>query len=254
MYDFGDLPKANDRLWAAIRDNLRSQGLPAPETLTRDPEELWALWRAPDLVLAQTCGFPYRAKLHGHVTLIGTPDYQLEGCAPGEYCSVLVAQRDDDRPDFTAFHGANLAYNDVMSQSGWAAPQNYARSLGLTLLPGPMTGAHRDSARAVAEKRADLAALDAVTFRLLQRVEPQLTAALRVIGFTPPTPGLPLIAALGAPRGAVFAAVAAAIADLAPRDRDCLGIHGLVKIAAQSYLDVPNPPSPDHIGQSDCVN
>ena len=27
----------------------------------------------PDLVLAQTCGFPYRAKLHHHVTLTGTP-------------------------------------------------------------------------------------------------------------------------------------------------------------------------------------
>ena len=253
MYDFGDLQGANDRLWQGIRDNLRGVGIAAPEALTRDMPDIWRLWRAPDLVLAQTCGSPYRNRLHGHVTLIGTPDYGLEGCAPGEYYSVFVVRSDDPREKLAEFEGAQLAYNEPLSQSGWAAPQNHALKAGLRLLPGVETGAHRLSAQAVAAGQADIAALDAVTWRVLQRIDP-VAGDLRVIAQTEPTTGLPLIAALNQPRELIFDAVTNGISALPPKDRDILGLQGLTRISAEAYLSVPNPPSPAQIGKSSCAN
>ena len=52
------------------------------------------------------------------------------------------------------------------------------------------TGAHVESARAVAEKRADIAAVDAVTWRGITRhAEPMPMPMLRVLGQTRATPG-----------------------------------------------------------------
>jgi ABC-type phosphate/phosphonate transport system substrate-binding protein len=200
-------------------------------------------WLAPDLVLAQTCGYPYRARLHGRVTLIGTPDYGLPGCPPGHYRSVFVARATDLR-DLAAFDGTPIAYNDALSQSGWAAPQNHAALLGLHFPAGPCTGGHAGSALAVAEGRADLAGLDALTWALIREHDPALAARLREVDQTLPTPGLPLIAALGADAEATFVAVAAAIATLPAADRDALHLRGLVRIPAAAYLAIPSPPAP----------
>ena len=187
----------------------------APEALTRGAGAYWDAWTAPDLVLSQTCGFPYRARLHGKVTLIGTPDYGVAGCPAGHYCSVYVSRASDARSDLTEFDGAALAFNEDLSQSGWAAPQNHARSIGLSLPPRLRTGGHLNSARAVAEGRADIAALDAVTWDMIAQWE-SWSEGLKVVGQTPATPGLPYIAALGSDAGLMFDIVAAAIAALAP--------------------------------------
>ena len=243
MYDFGPAMVANDRLWAGIRDGLRVRGLAAPEALTRGDAAYWPAWQSPDLVLSQTCGYPFRARLHDRVAYVGTPDYGVAGCAPGHYRSVLVARADDPREGVEAFEGARFAFNEDLSQSGWAAPQSHAAKLGLRLVPVLRSGGHRLSAQAVAEGRAEIAALDAVTWRLLQGLEPA-AARLKVVGMTDPTPGLPLIAARGADVAAGFAAVCEAIAALSPEDRQCLGLRGLVRIPLADYLAVPNPPAP----------
>lgn len=243
MYDRAETAAANDRLWAGIRDGLRARGIAAPEALTRGDGAYWPAWQAPDLVLSQTCGFPYRARLHGQVTLIGTPDYSLPDCPPGHYRSVFVVRADDPR-GLADFDGLPMAYNEALSQSGWAAPQNHAAAIGLRLRAGLCTGGHRLSALAVAEGRADLAALDAVTWEMLRRWEPAATR-LRVVEATAPTPGLPYIAAPGADAGAAFAAVAGAIAGLSAEDRDTLLLRGLVRIAPEAYLAVPTPAAPE---------
>lgn len=247
MYDRAETAEAHDRLWACIRDALRGHSAAAPDALTRGAGAYWDAWTAPDLTLSQTCGYPFRARLHQQVTLIGTPDYDLPGCPSGHYYSVYVARVDDPRATLADFDGADFAYNEPMSQSGWAAPQNHAAALGLHLRPVLESGGHRLSALAVAEGRADLAALDAVTWALLQRHEP-FAQGLKAIGRTdPPTPALPYIAAKGVNADLYFAALQEAIAALSQSDRDTLLLRGVVRIAAEDYLAVPNPPSPDQI-------
>jgi ABC-type phosphate/phosphonate transport system substrate-binding protein len=244
MYDLPDCLAANDRYWALIRDGLRERGIAAPDALMRGMPNFLEHWLRPDLVLSQTCGYPYRAVLHGKVTLIGTPDFGLDHCPPGYYQSVLVARADDRRTDLTAFKDARFAYNEALSQSGWAAPQNHAANLGIQFGPILHTGGHALSARAVIEGRADLASVDAMTWRLLLRNYPAMSA-LKVVDRTEPTPCLPYIAALGANSEVVLAAIKAAILALQPEDRETLGIKGLYHVPSVAYLAVPNPTAPD---------
>lgn len=241
MYDMAPVRPATDRWWRAIRAELGD----GPDRLTRDRDP-WEVWQSPDLLLAQTCGLPYRTRLHGAVTLVGTPDYGLPGCPPGYYRSVLVARADGDAGLAAAARGT-LAFNDALSQSGWAAPITHLAGLGLA--PGGLlrTGAHALSARAVADGRADLAAIDAMTWELLCAHDP-VAAALRVIATTEPTPGLPLITARGRDPAPIAAAVRAAIARLPEPDRRALHLRGLVDFSADAYLAVPTPPGPDRQG------
>lgn len=249
MYDFGPAMAANDQLWALIRDHLRAAGHEAPDDLTRGETAYWQAWEAPDLLLSQTCGYPFRARLHGNVTYVGTPDYDIDGCPPGHYNSVFVTRKDDPRQTLADYAHAAFAYNEALSQSGWAAPQTHARALGLHLPPALATGGHLASARAVADGHADIAALDGVTWALMQDSDP-VGAMLKPICRTAPTPGLPIITAKGTDPAPLFDAFAAAIAALPPADRATLHIKGITRIPLAAYLSVPNPPSPDQIAQA----
>jgi ABC-type phosphate/phosphonate transport system substrate-binding protein len=246
MYDFAPLTAANDRFWTLIRGGLLARGIDAPLGLTRGKGAYWDAWTSPSLILSQTCGYPFRARLQGRVSYVGTPDFGVEGCAPGHYRSALLVRADDPRTTLAEFDGARFAYNEALSQSGWAAPQTHARRLGIRLQPALATGAHRLSAKAVAEGRADIASLDAVTHMLLQRFDPMI-AGLRVVAMTDPTPGLPYITALGRDPDPIFDAVSEAIAALDGEDRALLRLRGLVRIPVDRYLDVPNPPAPEEI-------
>jgi len=239
MYDRPETAAAHDRYWQAIRTHLGE----GPDALTRGGD-LWQHWQSPDLIFSQTCGYPYRARLHGHVTLIGAPDYGLPGCPPGHYNSVFVTRADDPRAKLADFETARFAYNEALSQSGWAAPQTHAQAKGITFRNLVQTGGHRLSAMAVAEGRADIAAIDALTWELLKRHD-LFAASLREIARTKPTPVLPYITAKGRGSARHFEAVSAAIADLSAQDLDVLHLKGLVAIPTETYLAVPNPDAPN---------
>lgn len=240
MYARPELAAAHDRYWAALREALANRGTRSPAQLSNDADAL-TVWRAPDLVLSQTCGMPYRLWLHDEVSLIGTPDYGVPGCAPGQYRSALVVRADDPRDTLADFATARLAFNAPHSQSGFAAAYAAAQRAGFWFDERVETGAHQASARAVAEGRADIAALDAVTWALIQRYD-AFAASLRVLDWTQPTPGLPYIAARTADVPNTRAAVADAISALCDGDRDALMLRGFAQIPKADYLAVPNPP------------
>ncbi len=240
MYDMPAVRPANDRFWTLIREHLGY----GPEFLTRDAD-VWDVWLNPDLVFAQTCGMPYRTRLHGKVQLIGTPDYGLADCPPGHYRSVIVARKDDTR-DLDQLADGTFAFNEALSQSGWSAPMvhltKHSRRPSATL----ETGGHALSAKAVAEQRADYASLDALTWEML-KAHSDLDAALREVALTTPTPVLPYITAKRRDTQSIARAVRTAIDDLSPADRELLHLRGLVDIPASDYLSVPNPPQ-DTVG------
>ncbi len=240
MYDRPETRDANDALWAEIRMRLP---WPTPQTLTRGGDP-WDHWQSPDLILSQTCGYPYRAHLHGHVQLAGSPVHDLPGCPPGHYNSVIIARADDPRDSPADYAAARFAFNAALSQSGWAAPQNYAAAQGFRFTNPVQTGEHVLSARAVAEGRADVAAIDALTWLLILRHDP-FAVDLREITRTPPTPILPYITAPGRDADTLARAVAAAITALPTAHRNSLALSGLTRIPAAEYLNVPNPPPPE---------
>ncbi len=233
---------AYDRFWALIRDHLRGAGVDAPDALTTDTVETLEHWRDPALLLSQTCGLPYRAALKDHVALVGTPDFGLPDCPPGYYNSVVILREEDPATGLDDLIGAAFAYNDPLSQSGWAA-------LALTrpdILTGPKhcTGSHRASAAAVRAGAARFATIDAQTWRQLGDLGE--TGGLKVIHRTVPVPGLPLVTTQMNLVPFLQEAVRNAITALAPEDRAMLRIRDLIAMPPTAY-DLPIPPSPDAI-------
>lgn len=245
MYARPELHEAHLRYWALIRSELATRGVKSPATLSNDADAM-ALWQDPALVLSQTCGMPYRTALHGKVALIGTADFGLQGCPPAHYNSPIVVRADDPRTTLSAYAKARLAYNGSGSQSGFASIYNTVKPLGFWFDNRVISGGHQASAQMVADGQADIAALDGVTWALIQRYD-AFARKLRVLEWTAPTPGLPYIASQSADAPATFAAIQSAIKGLSDDDRDALMLRALVSIPAKDYLAVPNPPIADGV-------
>jgi ABC-type phosphate/phosphonate transport system substrate-binding protein len=185
---------------ALLADTLR---VAAPGARIEDRgSDLYGLWRDDRLLLAQTCGYPLMHSLAGAVQVVATPHFDAPGCDGLSYRSVLVVRADAPYPSLEACRGARAAFNQDDSNSGMklfrhaVAPlARGGRFFGSVL----QTGSHLASLQALAEGRADVAAIDCVTFAFVQDGLPALAAAVRGIGWTAPAPGLPLVAARTVP-------------------------------------------------------
>jgi len=237
MYDRPETARSLDRFWQLIRAELGY----GPQSLDRRMP-ISDVWASSDLLLSQTCGLPYRAGLKDDVQLVGTLDYGLEGAAPGHYFSFFVTHASDGR-SIDDFNAGRLAFNDAHSQSGWAAPIHHAKAAGFSYGSYYESGSHINSARAVLDNFADIAAIDAQSWRLICRHD-AFAERLQVIGRTDPTPALPLITGSKTDFKALQQAIHAAIEALAPADRTALDLQKMVQIPSQTFLDIPNPPSP----------
>lgn len=195
MYDWPELAWATDAFWTAIAGALRAAGIEAPGALDRAAERS-EVWRDPALLLSQTCGAPFVSRLQNNVQLVATPVYDAPHCEGPRYASVVVTRRGAQIGGLAELAGKTAAVNGLDSLSGWWA----LRRIGLAPAAPLITGAHRASARAVADGAADYAAIDAVAFAYLGDHEPQTAAALSAAAITPPAPALPFITAAG--RGA----------------------------------------------------
>jgi ABC-type phosphate/phosphonate transport system substrate-binding protein len=238
MYMRPENQAAHDRYWQLIRDNLIQNGIDAPEALSQG-EDL-DHWRRDDLVLSQTCGMPYRLHLHEQVQLVGTPDYNLPDCPAGCYNSLFIVNAHETRTDLSDFASANLAINAMISQSGFAAAQSTAKKAGFQFENLSISGGHIASAKMVATGKADIAAIDAMTWHDIQKYN-DFPNQIKVLIKTASTPGLPYICALSIDKQAVARAVTNAITALTEKDRDALNIHGLIQIPRADYLAVENP-------------
>lgn len=242
MYLREETRPATEAFWALTRDALRDHGISAPDTLTQDAP-LHATWGRPDLVLGQICNLPYRADFHGRVTLIAAADYGLPDAPAGHYYSVFVTRASDPRTSLADFANARLAFNDPGSHSGWGAPWMVSQAQGFNWTRAVETGGHRASAKAIAEGEADIAAIDAVSWALIQRYDAD-ASDLHVIGRTASSPGLTFIAALGADTAAYRAALSQALTAMPDGDQDTIMLRALVPLAGAEYTRLPLPPAP----------
>jgi ABC-type phosphate/phosphonate transport system substrate-binding protein len=96
------------------------------------------------------------------------------------------------------------------------------------------TGSHDASMRLVASGRADIAAIDSVTWRMSRQFD-SVTEGLRSIGTTEPTPGLPFIAAKGRWDGRLFDAVRTGVAGLPEATRQAFGLRDVLAFRRADY-------------------
>jgi len=184
---------ANERWLGAIAQRLSIERLPMTDL------SLAALWQHPRLLLAQTCGYPLMTLLQGHVRLIGRPHYELPDARAGFHCSLILARADDPRQDLGAFAGCRGVINSPDSNTGMNLLRHsiapYQRG-GQFFSSLKISGGHRESLRWLRDGRAELAAVDSVTFAYLQRDAGHEVGNLRIVARTAGSPTLPFIAGL----------------------------------------------------------
>lgn len=195
MYDWPSQKPANHALWAYLRDGLRADGFAAPEALSQEREG-FGLWQDPALMFAQTCGYPYYARLQERVALVATPCYAVEGCDGPRYRSAIVVRADSGRQNLADCRGAVAAATAEHSMSGYRFLMHCFADLAQQ---GPVfssllwTGGHARSIEALCDGRAEVAAIDCVSWHNACRDWPERTAALRIIAWSALAPGLPLV-------------------------------------------------------------
>jgi ABC-type phosphate/phosphonate transport system substrate-binding protein len=190
------------QLWHALRRLLRDEGVSGLPAALAWPDDLLSHWRSPDLLLSQTCGYPLIRELAGRVQLVAVPQYGAPGCDGYRYSSVLAVRRESAFGTLAELRGFVAGFNELASQSGYNALRDAVAPLagGAPFFSAVIrTGRHEASIDALADGAIDIAAIDAVTFALIARYQPRRVAAVRVLGFTDPVPGLPLITGIDTP-------------------------------------------------------
>ena len=217
MYDLPELTAANDAFWQAIARALEREGVAGvPHELTRGVD-LGGVWRDPDFLFGQTCGYPLMNAFKGEMKVIATPVYDAPGCEGPDYCSHIVVRADDPARDLSDLRGRTAAITHTASQSGYSALRATVAHLadrGRFFGKVVESGGHPNSLALVAAGEVDVCATDCVTYALLARHRPEALDRLRVLAHSPAAPGLPYVTRAEADddrlarlRGALFAAL-----------------------------------------------
>mgnify|MGYP004707558051 FL=1 len=159
--------------------------------------ELLPHWRDENLLLSQTCGYPLVALLP-EVQLVGAFQSSAQGCEGLRYRSWLVARKEDENLTLSDFRGRRAVCNSEDSHSGYNSLRYVIAPLaraGAFFRETLLSGSHRQSLAALREQRADIAAIDCITWALLRAHSPQELSGLEIIGETPLCAALPLITA-----------------------------------------------------------
>ena len=196
MYNLPEIRAATDSWWAGIAAHCRDVGIAnVPDELDHS-RDAPTIWTDTALLFGQSCGYPLTHAFKDHIQAIATPCYVAAGCTGADYCSHIIARDGSPFNSISDVTDATIAVNNLQSQSGWIAPRAAAqRAFGRSNPFGDVhiSGSHRKSIEAVRTGRADIAAIDAVTWALIGRYCGSEIAGLRCIGQTPNAPGLPYV-------------------------------------------------------------
>lgn len=215
-------------------------GLLGLDRRNADHLDLPGLWLAPQLLVSQTCGYPLMTQLRGQVRVIGRPRYALPHSRDGEHCSLLLTHDANPRRALADFYNSRGVINGHDSNSGMNLLRERLAPLqrdGRFFASVGISGAHRESLRWLREDRADLAAIDSVTYAYLARFAPQEVAGLRIVAHSALSPTLPYIGPLGLSDEQVFQvrqAMNQALQDL-PQVADTLGLQEVLPAREDDY-------------------
>ena len=243
MYDLAEVRHATEDWWAAIAHHA---GIDGAAVRFEQPATLMEHWTSPDLLFSQTCGYPLTHGLEGRVRYLATPCYAAPGCEGALYRSAILVRDGAPMATLADAQDARLAINGHDSQSGCNVLRVMAAE---TSEQRPFFGhvrvthGHVASIMAVQDGMADLAAIDCVTLALLRKHRPAALEGLRIMAWSPASPGLPYVTGLQQPdeirarllRGLRLASVDARLAPV----RSQLLIEGVSALNLAAYAVIP---------------
>ncbi|WP_342212838.1 phosphate/phosphite/phosphonate ABC transporter substrate-binding protein [Rhizobium sp. CFBP 8762] len=179
-----ELADATGELWRFIQGRLTDIGMvDIPRELDRNIAHD-AAWLHPDLLLSQTCGYPYVTSLRGRVRLVATPIYNHAGCEGPLQCSFIITRRDQKAGELSDMRNSRVAINDDASNSGMNVLRAAIAPLAMDghfFSEVIKTGGHVHSIESVATGQTDVAAIDCVTFGNIRRFDPERLSHVRIL-------------------------------------------------------------------------
>lgn len=195
-----------ENLARAIIERLRADGWRDEVELVRDTGDLAQFWARPDLLLSQTCGYPWITALRGQARLLATPQYAVPGCSGSDYASAIVMREDAGIHRLADARGSIAAVNDATSNSGMNLLRHAIASLAPQARDGRFfsaikySGSHVGSLALLRDREADLAGIDCVTLAYVRQEHPGWLRGLKLLQYSTQTAGLPFIASHALPQ------------------------------------------------------
>jgi ABC-type phosphate/phosphonate transport system substrate-binding protein len=244
-YDLFEIRGSLDAFWAAVAEHLAVLGVRhVPPRLDRHPD-YQAQWCNGELLLGQACGYDALLGHADRLRVVATPHFAFPGCTGPNYRSFIVVRSACPARRIADLRGLRCVINTPTSHSG----MNVLRSLvaplherGRFFASVTVSGAHEQSLHMLRRDAADVAAIDCVTYGLLQRHRPAALADARVIHETADVPAPPWVTSAKTP-ASVVEALAAALAQVV-NDRarapvlDTLGLVGISRLPNAAYSPI----------------
>lgn len=199
----------------------------------------------PALWFGQTCGYPLMTSLRNTMTPISVPVFDVLGCQQKRYSSLLIVADDSQINTTEDCRGLRAAINTSDSNSGMNLLRHAVASFnqnGKFFSQINLSGSHLQSLNQVANGSADIAAIDCVSYRLIEDSWPELATRVRSIGFTAKTCGLPFVmpkpAAVNHDLENITECLNQALLMLDDRQRDRLHLMGFENVHIDEYQGI----------------
>ncbi len=196
MYDMPEVRKALDSLWAGLARHMAREGLcDVPDKLAHG-RTLTSLWNDPGLIISQCCGYDIVYGYAGKLRPVATPHYGARGCRDATYASVVVVAEDSDATDVLRMRGAVCVINGPESHSGMSALRALVAPVsrgGRFFSQVKVSGTHAASLEMIKRGEAEVAAIDCVTYALMEAYRPAALAGTRRLGRTYRAPAIPYV-------------------------------------------------------------
>ncbi|MEQ9452264.1 MAG: PhnD/SsuA/transferrin family substrate-binding protein [Pseudomonadales bacterium] len=211
-YDLPSVQWANDALWHA-------SGLPGE---LDHHSSAACLWYHDELLVSQACGLDLFLS-SAPLVPIAAPVFELD-CEPGHYYSYIVGDPE----------GKVAAVNSSSSRSGYSVLLSVCTPRDVLL-----TGSHVESLAAVRSGRAEVAAIDAVTWHILARDTPELIRGVEICTRSCSAPAPPYVIRQGTTADEVWSGLVRAYASSAATSaRQALLLRDIVAVEKRDYLPV----------------
>lgn len=149
-----------------------------------------------DLLIGHTCGYPLMTQFRDALVPLCVPCFDVPGACGKHYTSQFIVPAQSTIESLQQCRGKIVAINGSNSNSGMNVLRHALAKQGARphyFVSTYFSGSHLASIEAVAANQAQLAAVDSVTYQLIADQNPGLISAVRSIGQSEETCGLPLV-------------------------------------------------------------
>ncbi len=238
-YDLPPLQPGLDAFWSVLRHELHrlstsrlSDREPLPDTLDRHTP-LVEQWANPDLLLSQCCGPDLFTPQARGLVPIARPVFSDLMCTPGQYFSYIVSasDREFELEGRKSARSARFVINSASSRSGCAALFEWANANEIDCNQVLISGAHAGSLEYLRNGAADLAAIDAHSWPLLDN------RGITIIGRSTEAPTPPFVMHQHSPVSAAL--MRKALSGAIQQAGASINIEAIMSASSQTYRPIP---------------